>query len=46
MYFGRTQQNKVVIFPKDDSRIGQLRQVKINDCTSATLFGELIDNKS
>ena len=40
--FGRTQQNKVVVFPKEDAKIGQLRRVRITDCTSATLLGELI----
>lgn len=43
--FGRTQQNKVVVFPKEDARIGQLRVVRITGCTSATLLGELIGNK-
>jgi tRNA-2-methylthio-N6-dimethylallyladenosine synthase len=43
--YGRTQQNKVVVFPKGDAKIGQLRIVHIHDCTSATLLGELIGNK-
>jgi tRNA-2-methylthio-N6-dimethylallyladenosine synthase len=43
--FGRTSQNKVVVFPKADARIGQLRTVKVTECTSATLLGELIENK-
>lgn len=43
--YGRTQQNKVVVFPKEDAKIGQLRLVKITGCTSATLLGELIGNK-
>jgi len=38
--FGRTGQNKVVVFDKQDYRIGQFIQVKITDATSATLFGE------
>ncbi len=40
--FGRTDQNKVVIFDKKDSRIGQFVKVRITGFTSATLFGELI----
>lgn len=38
--YGRTQQNKVVIFDKKDYRIGQFINVKITRATSATLFGE------
>lgn len=38
--FGRTQQNKVVIFPKGNHHVGDFVQVKITDSTSATLFGE------
>lgn len=40
--FGRTTQNKVVIFDKESYRIGQYVNVKINDCTSATLFGTVV----
>lgn len=38
--FGRTEQNKVVIFDKRNHRIGQFVKVKITGFTSATLFGE------
>ena len=41
-FFGRTSQNKVVIFEKENHRIGQYVKVKIDDCTSATLFGSII----
>ena len=41
--FGRTSQNKVVIFNKDDFKIGEYIKVKIKDCTSATLIGERIN---
>lgn len=37
--FGRTSQNKVVIFDKAGYRIGQFVNVKITRATSATLFG-------
>lgn len=40
--FGRTSQNKVVIFDKEGYRIGQTVRVKIYDCTSATLFGTVV----
>jgi tRNA-2-methylthio-N6-dimethylallyladenosine synthase len=37
--FGRTEQNKVVIFDRQNYRIGQYVNVKITGATSATLFG-------
>jgi tRNA-2-methylthio-N6-dimethylallyladenosine synthase len=37
--FGRTGQNKVVIFDKQNYRVGQYVHVKIERATSATLFG-------
>lgn len=40
--FGRTQQNKVVVFPKENARVGQFVRVKITDCTTATLLGHQI----
>lgn len=41
-YFGRTDQNKVVIFDKKNHRIGQFVNVKITDYTPATLLGESV----
>ena len=41
---GRNSANKVIIFPKKEYRKGQYVQVKVNDCTAATLFGEIIKN--
>ena len=38
--FGRTDQNKVVIFDKKKHRIGDFVKVKITGFTPATLFGE------
>ena len=38
-FFGRTSQNKVVIFDKKGFRIGGYATVKITDASSATLFG-------
>ncbi len=38
--FGRTSQNKVVIFDKGNHRVGDFVTVKITGNTSATLFGE------
>ena len=38
--FGRTTQNTVVVFPKENIQIGDFINVKISDCTSATLIGK------
>jgi tRNA-2-methylthio-N6-dimethylallyladenosine synthase len=40
--FGRTSQNKVVIFPREGRRIGELIRVRITSASSATLFGDVI----
>jgi tRNA-2-methylthio-N6-dimethylallyladenosine synthase len=39
---GRTSQNKVVVFPGEGHGPGDYVQVKISDCTSATLRGEIV----
>ena len=39
---GRTTQNTVVVFPKEQYTVGDFVDVKINDCTSATLLGEAV----
>lgn len=41
--FGRTSQNKVVIFNKENLKIGEYIKVRINDCTSGTLKGDIIN---
>lgn len=41
-YSGRTTQNTMVIFPKEDAQLGTYVNVKITDCTSATLIGEIV----
>ena len=41
--YGRTSQNKVVIFDKKNYHIGQFIKVKIYKASSATLFGELVE---
>lgn len=42
-YFGRTEQNKVVIFDKRKHRIGQFVKVRINSYTTTSLIGESIE---
>ena len=37
--YGRTSQNKVVVFPKKDLKPGDYTKVTISACTSATLIG-------
>ena len=44
-YCGRTGGNKMVIFPKSSVEKGNYVHVKISSCTSATLFGEIIENE-
>ena len=41
--YGRTSQNKVVIFDKKDFKVGQFIKVKIYKASSATLFGEPVE---
>ena len=38
--FGRTSQNKVVVFPRGNHRIGDYVNVRVIDSSSATLIGE------
>jgi tRNA-2-methylthio-N6-dimethylallyladenosine synthase len=40
--FGRTSQNKIVVFPRENYEVGQYVNVKITECTSATLIGSAI----
>ena len=40
---GRTSQNTVVVFPKEKYQIGDFVDVKIENCTSATLIGSGLD---
>ncbi|BDS11284.1 tRNA (N6-isopentenyl adenosine(37)-C2)-methylthiotransferase MiaB [Aureispira anguillae] len=40
---GRTSQNKMVVFPRKEAIIGTYAYVKIDDFTSATLKGHLVD---
>ena len=39
---GRNSQNTVVVFPKEHYKVGDFVNVKITDCTSATLIGEAV----
>lgn len=40
-FYGRTSQNKVVIFPKNGTKIGDLVDVTIHRATGASLIGEM-----
>ncbi len=40
--FGRTSQNKVVVFDRGSARVGEYVRIKVKDCSSATLMGEII----
>lgn len=41
---GRNDQNKMIVFPKNgqEHKPGSYLQVKVKDCTSATLLGEIV----
>ena len=43
-WMGRNSQNKVIVFPKGlhNHKPGDYVQVKVNDCTQATLLGEIV----
>ncbi len=41
-WMGRTSANTVVVFPKEEYMIGDFVNVKIMDCTSATLLGNAV----
>ena len=41
--FGRTEQNKVVVFDRGTHRIGDFVNVRITDASSATLKGEAVE---
>ena len=42
-FFGRTSQNKVVVFPRGNHKIGDYVYVEITDCTPATLLGKIVE---
>ena len=39
---GRTSQNTTVVFPKENYKMGEFVNVKLNDCTTATLIGKAV----
>jgi tRNA-2-methylthio-N6-dimethylallyladenosine synthase len=41
---GRTSQNKMVIFPSKNAKIGDYVMVKVHNATSATLLGDIIED--
>lgn len=45
-WMGRNSQNKVIVFPKENSGLkkGDYVSVSVNDCTQATLLGKIINN--
>jgi len=40
---GRTTQNTVVVFPKENYQVGDFVEVNITSCTSATLMGKAVE---
>ena len=41
-FFGRTSQNKVVVFPRESYRVGDYVFVEVTSCTPATLIGRIV----
>ncbi len=42
-FFGRTQTNKVCVFPRGNSTVGDYVRIKVKSCSAATLKGEIIN---
>lgn len=42
-WMGRNSQNYAVVFQKGNEKVGDFVNVKISDCTSATLLGTVVD---
>ena len=40
---GRTQQNKMIVFPKGNSKAGDFVKVRVLEATSATMLGEIVE---
>lgn len=43
-WVGRTQQNKSVVFPRGGFKVGDTVKVRVTDASSATLFGEPVQD--
>ena len=41
--YGRTDQNKVVVFAKGNLKVGEYVTVKIDSCTAGTLIGSVLE---
>jgi len=41
--YGRSSQNKVIIFPRDGRKIGETIKVRVTSASSATLIGEVVE---
>ena len=42
-FVGRNQQNKTLVFPRGNYKVGDIVRVKVTDSSSATLIGELAE---
>ena len=45
-WMGRNSQNYVVVFPKNDERMGDFVNIAVEDCTVATLIGKCVGERS
>ncbi|MBQ9473730.1 MAG: tRNA (N6-isopentenyl adenosine(37)-C2)-methylthiotransferase MiaB [Bacteroidales bacterium] len=44
-FFGRNSQNKVIVFDRKETRIGQYVTVEVTGCSAATLIGKLVNGR-
>lgn len=42
--YGRNTQNTVIVFPKEDYKAGEYVNVRVSDCTTATLIGKAVQS--
>lgn len=42
-FFGRSSENKLVVFPKKEVQFGDYVRVRINACSQTTLIGEIVE---
>ena len=44
-WMGRTDTNKVAVFPKGNAHIGDIVAINVRQCNSATLFGDIVETQ-
>lgn len=44
--YGRNDQNKVIVFPKEQHKKGEYVMVKVENCTAGTLLGKIVEGQA